>query len=96
MQAVVKPVVEVKPGQDVIHNTPEGPHVDHVAPTNLGHVHLQPLRPSFVHLRPGHVDQVHQVNVPHGKSKNCFHIQLIFEFIFSNEDQSGKTVICGR
>uniref|UniRef100_A0AAR5P7G2 Attacin C-terminal domain-containing protein n=1 Tax=Dendroctonus ponderosae TaxID=77166 RepID=A0AAR5P7G2_DENPD len=72
VQAAVKPVVELKPGVDVIHNTPGASHVDHVAPTNVGHVHLQPLRPSYVHLRPEHVDQVHQINVPHGNHFDSF------------------------
>lgn len=82
-----KPVVELRPSNhvDVVHNNPV-PHVDHVAASPVhvdhvhvqpDHVHLQPTQPAFVHLRPvaapaAHVDQVHQINVAHGRLTPIF------------------------
>ncbi|XP_060531921.1 uncharacterized protein LOC132705383 [Cylas formicarius] len=60
--SAVKPILHVEPPVIQHQPVPHVDHVDHVHQVPLNHVHLLP---SYPHQFPLHVDQIHQVNVPH-------------------------------
>ncbi|XP_030745461.1 uncharacterized protein LOC115874439 [Sitophilus oryzae] len=78
---IAVPVFKPPGHVDVIHNNPV-PHVDHIQSGGTpGHIHLQPghvhLQPNPVHFHPvavqgAHIDQIHQIQVPHGNHYDTF------------------------